>query len=291
VRDGVDPCPRCGSAIAFAALDDVAPRAAPATETTPPATAPVAPEPVTPSPAPAGVNILAIGSLFFGIVWLLGLGSLVAVILGFIARRQIERSEGRQSGRGLATAGVVLGMAGVVVLIAVVTIAVVGNESDKRPSVTKAFDSITTTTAAPFVAQDAQFSAVFPVQPNRQEQTVQQSGASIKVTLYIATTNDEVVGVGFAQTPLAPAPDIQRKGLDDAITGSANNVHGTVSSRTPTTYLGQQALDAVITFSGGVVHERVAFFGRNLYLFEGITPNAGAAHPHYDRLLETFHTL
>jgi hypothetical protein len=42
-----------------------------------------------------------------GIVWLYWLGSILALIFGFIALRQIKRSEGRQTGRRLAIAGIV----------------------------------------------------------------------------------------------------------------------------------------------------------------------------------------
>ncbi len=41
-----------------------------------------------------------------------GVGSVLAIVFGFIARDQIKRSWGRQSGAGLATAGIVLGLAG-----------------------------------------------------------------------------------------------------------------------------------------------------------------------------------
>jgi hypothetical protein len=42
-----------------------------------------------------------------GIVWLYWLGSILALMFGFIALRQIKRSEGRQTGRRLAIAGIV----------------------------------------------------------------------------------------------------------------------------------------------------------------------------------------
>jgi len=48
------------------------------------------------------------------IVWLLGVGSLLAVIFAIIALRQIGRSGGRMAGQGLATAGLVIGIVGFV---------------------------------------------------------------------------------------------------------------------------------------------------------------------------------
>jgi len=57
-------------------------------------------------------NALAVISLISGILsWLgvFGLGGLVAVICGHIAKNQIRDSGGRQTCDGLATAGLVLG--------------------------------------------------------------------------------------------------------------------------------------------------------------------------------------
>jgi hypothetical protein len=57
-------------------------------------------------------NGLAIASLIFGLVWAFWLGSIAAVLLGHAALRQIRMSGGRQSGRGLAVAGLMLGYFG-----------------------------------------------------------------------------------------------------------------------------------------------------------------------------------
>jgi hypothetical protein len=62
-------------------------------------------------------NGLAVASLVLGIVWVFGLGSILAVIFGFVARRQIRESGGRQSGEGMALAGIILGFVGVLGLI------------------------------------------------------------------------------------------------------------------------------------------------------------------------------
>jgi len=58
----------------------------------------------------SGTNGLAIASLVLGIVWLAGLGSLLAVIFGNVARGQIKTT--RQAGNRLAIAGLVLGYLG-----------------------------------------------------------------------------------------------------------------------------------------------------------------------------------
>jgi len=84
-----------------------------------------APSTVVPSPTyyPASApstNGLAIASLVLGIVWLSGLGSLLAVIFGHVARGQIRRTG--QRGKGLATAGLILGYVGLAVIGALVLI-------------------------------------------------------------------------------------------------------------------------------------------------------------------------
>jgi hypothetical protein len=70
-------------------------------------------------------NPLAIVSLVAGILWLYWIGSVIAVITGFIAFRQIERSRGAQGGRGLAIAGIALGLVGVSIYLTL-TIALSG---------------------------------------------------------------------------------------------------------------------------------------------------------------------
>jgi hypothetical protein len=75
-------------------------------------------------------NGLAIASLVCSLVWLGGLGSILAVIFGFIARGQIKRSEaatessGRVQGNGLAIAGIIVGFVGLVALVLFVILVV-----------------------------------------------------------------------------------------------------------------------------------------------------------------------
>jgi hypothetical protein len=58
-------------------------------------------------------NGFAIASLVLGIVWIYCIGSILALVFGYKARKQIDESNGREGGRGLATAGIVLGWIGV----------------------------------------------------------------------------------------------------------------------------------------------------------------------------------
>jgi hypothetical protein len=63
-------------------------------------------------------NGFAIASLICGIVGM-GVGSILALVFGYVARRQIDESNGMQGGRGLAIAGIVLGWIGVGFLVVV----------------------------------------------------------------------------------------------------------------------------------------------------------------------------
>jgi hypothetical protein len=64
-----------------------------------------------PYAAPRRTNGLAIASMVLGILWMYWIGSVLALVFGYIARNQIrEHGEG---GSGMATAGIVLGWVGV----------------------------------------------------------------------------------------------------------------------------------------------------------------------------------
>jgi hypothetical protein len=78
-----------------------------------------------PPPVGQATNGLAIASLVLGIVWVFGISSILAVIFGFVARKQIRQSGGRQGGGGMAIAGIVLGFVGIAGLILWVILAVV----------------------------------------------------------------------------------------------------------------------------------------------------------------------
>jgi hypothetical protein len=72
---------------------------------------------------------MAIASMVLGILWLYWLGSILALIFGYVALSQIkERNEG---GRGMAIAGVVLGWVGtgVGLIVVIALIAASGSGS------------------------------------------------------------------------------------------------------------------------------------------------------------------
>jgi hypothetical protein len=92
----------------------------------PPPPPPLMPPPyvqyVVPQAYPV-TNGLAVASLVAGLLWLAWFGSIVAVILGHVALRQIKQSGGRETGNGLAIAGLVLGYMGVATLLLVLAAA------------------------------------------------------------------------------------------------------------------------------------------------------------------------
>jgi hypothetical protein len=69
-------------------------------------------------------NGFAIAALVLGIVWIYWIGSILALVFGYIAKSQIDKSNGEQTGRGMAIAGIVLGWIGVgILLLLIVAIA------------------------------------------------------------------------------------------------------------------------------------------------------------------------
>jgi len=66
--------------------------------------------------APPKASPMAIGALVLSLLWIGGIGSIGAVVLGHIAKREIVRSQGRLSGTGLATAGLVIGYIGLAIM-------------------------------------------------------------------------------------------------------------------------------------------------------------------------------
>lgn len=120
-------CAQCGAPVPERATASATTASVP-----PPPT--VAPPPPPPPPgwyapgtstyaAPTKTNGFAVTAMVLGLVWVYWIGSILALVFGYIALRQIKRSEGRQTGRGMAIAGVVLGWVGVALLVLVIIVA------------------------------------------------------------------------------------------------------------------------------------------------------------------------
>jgi hypothetical protein len=99
---------------------DVTP--APAPSPAPPAPPPHCYGPYQPLPE---TNGMAIASLVAGFLWLGWLGSFMAVVFGHVALSQIDQSQGRQGGRGMAIAGLALGYFGVATLALIILLSAV----------------------------------------------------------------------------------------------------------------------------------------------------------------------
>ena len=72
-----------------------------------------------------GTNGMAIASMVLGILWLYWIGSILALVFGYMAKRQIRDSGGTQAGSGMATAGIVLGWIGMAALAVTIVAAIV----------------------------------------------------------------------------------------------------------------------------------------------------------------------
>ena len=70
-----------------------------------------------------GLAIAAMVCSFF--FWIYGLGAILGIIFGFIARSQIKKSNGTQRGEGMALAGIIIGFIGIVIGIILIIVVVV----------------------------------------------------------------------------------------------------------------------------------------------------------------------
>jgi uncharacterized protein DUF4190 len=103
---GAKVCPACGAVTeSSAGMPGFLPASEQLPGTTPAATT-----------RPKSTNGLAIASMVLGIVWVYWIGSILALIFGYVAKGQIAASGGAQGGRGMAIAGIVLGWVGIGVL-------------------------------------------------------------------------------------------------------------------------------------------------------------------------------
>jgi len=79
---------------------------------------------------------MAIASLVLGILWIYWLGSILALVFGYLAKREIRNSEKPLDGNGMATAGIVLGWVGIGTMVLVIGLVVLGtmfDEERKKP--------------------------------------------------------------------------------------------------------------------------------------------------------------
>ena len=72
-------------------------------------------------------NGMAIASMVLGIVWVYWIGSILALVFGYVAKKQIKQRGGQ--GSGMATAGIALGWVGIGLLIIAIIVAVNASHS------------------------------------------------------------------------------------------------------------------------------------------------------------------
>jgi hypothetical protein len=99
---------------------------------------------------------LAIASLVLGVIPAAGIGGILALVFGYKARKQIDESNGGLNGRGMATAGIVLGWVWTVCLGAILIIGIVaaiGGQPRERvgAAATSPFSADTTPATDPSV--------------------------------------------------------------------------------------------------------------------------------------------
>jgi hypothetical protein len=85
--------------------------------------------PYPPVAAGPRTNGLAVASMVLGILWLYWIGSILALIFGYVAKSQIDESGGTQSGGGMALAGIVLGWVGVGFLLLFILLAIIAGSA------------------------------------------------------------------------------------------------------------------------------------------------------------------
>lgn len=75
-------------------------------------------------------NGFAVASLVLGLLWIWFIGSILALIFGYKAKREIDASGGTQTGRGMAVAGIVLGWVGTAgAILFIVALSVLGDSA------------------------------------------------------------------------------------------------------------------------------------------------------------------
>lgn len=82
----------------------------------------------------AGVktNGMAIASLVLGLLWGYGVLSILAIIFAVVGKNQIQDSHGTQTGGGMATAGLVLGIIGLGIAAILIIAAVAATDDPYR---------------------------------------------------------------------------------------------------------------------------------------------------------------
>jgi hypothetical protein len=80
---------------------------------------------------------MAIASLVMGLLWMYWIGSILAICLGYAARREIRNNAGRIEDQGMATAGIVLGWVGIGMLALMIVVFLYFRKIDTGPPIVR----------------------------------------------------------------------------------------------------------------------------------------------------------
>ncbi|MEI9939986.1 MAG: DUF4190 domain-containing protein [Pseudomonadota bacterium] len=132
----------------------------------------------SPSPSPVapwqdsaktnGTSVFAFIASLSGFVCFLGVGGALGVVLGLIARSEISRAQGRETGRGLATAAIAIGVINVCLAVIGVAVGITYLARPKSISATRSAPAVTAPVwSAPSVAPRAARAPSRPAPPAR----------------------------------------------------------------------------------------------------------------------------
>jgi len=90
---------------------------------------------IYPYPNQPSTNGMAVAALVCSLAGLLcGIGAILGIVFGFVARSQIRQSGGTQKGDGMALAGIIIGFAVIAIAVIVIIIAVANAHSCGGPN-------------------------------------------------------------------------------------------------------------------------------------------------------------
>ena len=120
------------------------------------------------------------------------------------------------------------------------------------------------------------FTASFPTVPERSQQPVDTPAGRLDVVAYQALADSDGYSLSYFEIPPGGGAD-----LAAAVAGAAQNVEGTVTDETETTYKGFPARDARITnaFGEGTIFTRILATDTRLYQLQYLVDGADVAEP------------
>ena len=98
-----------------------------------PGAAQASPYPLTTFNGAQATSGLAIASLVLGILWIYWIGSIVGLVLGYLALREIRRNPHGIEGKGMALAGIILGWVAMVTLLLAIAVGVYIWKTNQHP--------------------------------------------------------------------------------------------------------------------------------------------------------------